>query len=63
MDKKTEGPLAKYMKDITKKEEITLYVPKNVGDRFRQVTRKSTLNAAELFEEMLETYARGLGLD
>lgn len=44
-------------------EDLQLVVPKAVADQFRQVAKKSKITTSALFEEMVATYAKGMGVD
>jgi hypothetical protein len=45
-----------------KHEEIRIYVPREVANRFRRIAKVSGVPAHELFVEMIEAYSHGLDL-
>ena len=65
MKKNSNNASSQYISGISsgRLEEIHLIVPKDVANRFRQVAKKSKMTTQELFEEMVETHANGLGLN
>ena len=42
-----------------KYEEMHFMVQKGMGNRFRQIMKKTKLSSNDLFEEMVETHANG----
>ena len=65
MVKNAQDEVSKYESGVAsgRLEELRLFVPKNVANRFRQVAKKSKMTTCALLEEMVEGYAYGLDLD
>jgi len=65
MNKNDQQEASRYKVNVAsgKLETLHLVVPKGVGDRFRQIANKSNMTTTVLFEEMVDTYVRGLVLD
>ena len=65
MNKNDQQEASRYKVGIAsgKLETLNLVVPKGVGDRFRQIAKKSKMTTTALFEEMVDAYAHGSGLD
>jgi hypothetical protein len=58
MTKNTQDAVLKYESDVAsgRLEELRLFVPKDVANKFRQAAKKFRMTPQELLEEMVEIY-------
>ena len=58
MERNTQDAVLKYEIDVASErlEELRLFVPKDVANKFRQVAKKLRMTPQALLEEMVEIY-------
>ena len=58
MERNTQDAVLKYEIDVAsgRLEELRLFVPKDVANKFRQVAKKLRMTPQALLEEMVEIY-------
>jgi len=58
MERNAQDAALKYKSDIAsgRLEELRLFVPKDVANKFRQVAKKLRMTPQALLEEMVEIY-------
>ena len=58
MERNAQDAALKYKSDIAsgRLEELRLFVPKDVANKFRQVAKKLSMTPQALLEEMVEIY-------
>jgi len=58
MERNAQDAVLKYESDVAsgRLEELRLFVPKDVANKFRQVAKKLRMTPQALLEEMVEIY-------